>query len=79
MKGKALLLVLDNFEQVVAAARVVADLLAASPGLAALVISREPLRVRGEREYAVPPLEVPDLRQPGPERTTCGKSGRWRS
>jgi predicted ATPase/class 3 adenylate cyclase len=66
LKGKALLLVLDNFEQVVAAARVIADLLAASPSLAALVTSREPLRVRGEREYAVPPLEVPDLRQPGP-------------
>jgi predicted ATPase len=66
LKAKTVLLVLDNFEQVVAAAPIVADLLTASPGLAALVTSREPLRVRGEREYAVPPLEVPDLRQPTP-------------
>src|SRR5205085_9939987 len=66
LQGKRLLLVLDNFEQVVQAAPIVADLLAASPGLAALVTSREPLRVRGEREYTVPPLAVPDLHQPSP-------------
>jgi predicted ATPase/class 3 adenylate cyclase len=66
LRHKTLLLILDNFEQIVAAASIVADLLTASPGVAALVTSREPLRVRGEREHAVPPLEVPDLRQPSP-------------
>jgi predicted ATPase len=59
LSGRSLLLVLDNFEQIVAAASVVADLLASSPGLKALVSSREPLQVRGEREYAVSPLALP--------------------
>ena len=59
---KRLLLVLDNFEQVLDAAPQVADLLASSGGLHVLVTSRAPLRVRGEREYPVSPLDVPDLR-----------------
>jgi predicted ATPase/class 3 adenylate cyclase len=68
LRAKRLLLILDNFEQVLAAAPVVADLLAASPGLRVLATSREPLRVRGEREYAVTPLALPDVRQlPAPE------------
>jgi predicted ATPase len=53
---RELLLVLDNFEQVVAAAPELADLLESCPNLALLVTSRELLRVRGEVEYAVPPL-----------------------
>jgi predicted ATPase/DNA-binding XRE family transcriptional regulator len=52
------LLVLDNFEQVLGAAPVVAGLLASVPTLRVLVTSRAPLRVRGEREYAVGPLEL---------------------
>jgi predicted ATPase/class 3 adenylate cyclase len=69
LREKSLLLVLDNFEQIVAGASVVAELLAACPGLKALVSSREPLQVRGEREYAVPPLALPDPRQAvSPER-----------
>jgi len=64
LSGKTLLLILDNFEQVVAAAPIIADVLAASPGVKVLVTSREPLRVRGEREYPVRPLEVPDFRHP---------------
>ena len=53
---KTLLLLFDNFEHVVAAASVVADLLAECPNLRVLVTSREPLHVSGEQEYAVPPL-----------------------
>jgi predicted ATPase/class 3 adenylate cyclase len=56
---KEMLLVLDNFEQVVEAAGDVAGLLANCPHVKALVTSRMPLRVRMEREYAVPPLSVP--------------------
>ncbi|MFN8485397.1 MAG: adenylate/guanylate cyclase domain-containing protein [Anaerolineae bacterium] len=61
LRGKRLLLVLDNFEQVVAAATVVTDLLTASPTLKVLVTSRIVLQLRGEHEFAVPPLGVPDL------------------
>ena len=53
---RRMLIAFDNFEQVVAAATDVAALLAACPRVALLVTSREPLRVRGEREYPVPPL-----------------------
>jgi predicted ATPase/DNA-binding CsgD family transcriptional regulator len=54
------LLVLDNFETVVAAAPSLLDLLAACPYLKLLVTSREVLRVRGEREFVVQPLALPD-------------------
>ncbi len=54
-----LLLVLDNFEQVVDAAVVVAELLAAAPALTVLVTSRVPLHVQGEHERLVPPLTLP--------------------
>jgi len=58
-------LVLDNFEQVLDAAPLVADLLAAVAALRVLVTSRAPLRVRGEREYAVGPLALePDTASP---------------
>lgn len=53
---RSLLLVFDNFEQVVDAAQEVAGLLTACPGLDLLVTSREPLHVTGERQYPVPPL-----------------------
>jgi predicted ATPase/DNA-binding XRE family transcriptional regulator len=52
------LLVLDNFEQVIEAAPLVADLLASVAALRVLVTSRARLRVRGEREYAVGPLAL---------------------
>jgi predicted ATPase/DNA-binding XRE family transcriptional regulator len=52
------LLVLDNFEQVLDAAPLVADLLSSVAPLRLLATSRAPLRVRGEREYAVGPLAV---------------------
>jgi predicted ATPase len=52
-------LVLDNFEQVTAAAPVVAELLAAAPGLVVLATSRAVLRLNGEHEFAVAPLPTP--------------------
>jgi predicted ATPase/serine/threonine protein kinase/DNA-binding CsgD family transcriptional regulator len=57
---KQLLLLLDNFEQVVAAGVQVMDLLAACPRLKVLVTSREVLHVQAEHEFPVPPLELPD-------------------
>src|SRR5947207_2475847 len=57
----AMLLLLDNFEQVTSAGGTVADLLEASAGIKILVTSRELLRVYGEHEFAVPPLALPDL------------------
>jgi predicted ATPase len=60
LRGKSLLLLLDNFEHVLAAAPQVAELLAAAPRLKALVTSRAPLNLRGEHEFPVPPLQLPD-------------------
>jgi excisionase family DNA binding protein len=60
VRDKRLLLLLDNFEHVVAAAPVVAALLEASPGLTVLATSRSRLRLSGEREHAVPPLDLTD-------------------
>ena len=56
---KQALLVLDNFEQVIDGAPVVADLLRAAPRLAAIVTSRAVLRVSGEQEFPVPGLPAP--------------------
>ncbi len=62
LQGKDLLLVLDNFEHVLDAGPAVLEpLLRASPAVRALVTSRVPLHLYGEREYPVPPLESPDL------------------
>jgi predicted ATPase len=59
LTGRDMLLVLDNFEQVLGAAPAVADLLQRAPGLVVLVTSRVVLRVRGEQEWRVDPLGVP--------------------
>ena len=55
---RATLLLLDNFEHVLKAAPLVAELLKSIPSLKLLVTSRAPLRVRGEREFAVGPLDL---------------------
>ena len=60
LSNKELLLVLDNFEQVVDAAPMVGELLSTCRGLEVQVTSRTPLRVYGEHEYPVRPLELPD-------------------
>ena len=57
---RLLLLLIDNFEVVDAAAPLVGRLLAAAPGLAVLVTSRTPLRLSGEHEYRVQPLPPAD-------------------
>jgi predicted ATPase/DNA-binding XRE family transcriptional regulator len=61
LRGQDLLLVLDNAEHLLGAAPDVAALVEAVPTLTVLATSRAPLRVRGETEYAVEPLEVRDL------------------
>ncbi len=60
LREKRLLLVLDNFEHLLEAAPEVASLVSSCPNLAVLVTSRAPLRIRGERQYPVPPLGLPD-------------------
>jgi predicted ATPase/DNA-binding XRE family transcriptional regulator len=55
---RATLLLVDNFEHVLKAASLVAELLTSIPSLKLLVTSRAPLRVRGEREFAVGPLAL---------------------
>jgi len=59
LRARRLMLVLDNFEQVMGAAPLVADLLSAAAGVVALVTSRTVLRLSGEHEFPVPALPVP--------------------
>ena len=68
LRARRLLLVLDNFEQVVGAAPLLAELLGAAPGVVVLVTSRVVLRLSGEHEFPVPPLPVPPAgSSPDPE------------
>ncbi len=60
---RKMLLVLDNFEQIARAAPVIAELLASAPKLKILVTSRNILQIRGEYEFKVPPLELPDQKK----------------
>ncbi len=59
LADKHLLLVLDNFEHVLGAASLVADLLIACPSLKIVITSREALMLPGERGYPVPPMQLP--------------------
>ncbi|MFL6287554.1 MAG: ATP-binding protein, partial [Actinomycetes bacterium] len=61
LSGRRVLLLLDNFEQVLEAGSEMTALLEACPGVCALVTSRRPLRVRGEHQLMVEPLALPDL------------------
>ena len=61
LRDKQMLLILDNFEQVVEVAPCVAELLEVCPQLKCIVTSRTPLRLRAEKELPVPPLSVPSL------------------
>jgi predicted ATPase/DNA-binding SARP family transcriptional activator len=67
LHGRRALLVLDNFEQLLAAAPVLAELLAGAPDVTFVVTSRAPLGISEERIYPVPALELPEpslTRQP---------------
>jgi predicted ATPase len=63
LREKHILLLLDNFEQIISAAPVVSELLARCPKLKILVTSRERLRISGEHAFPVPPLALPDPKQ----------------
>ena len=65
LRDKHLLLVLDNFEQVTDAAPAVARLLGMASRLKVIVTSRNPLRIGGEHEVPIPPLELPDPKADG--------------
>jgi predicted ATPase/DNA-binding CsgD family transcriptional regulator len=60
LRNQNLLLILDNFEHVIAAAADLADLLEAGPQVKLLVTSRQPLHIRWEYRYNLPPLALPD-------------------
>jgi predicted ATPase len=61
LASRQVLLVIDNFEHLVDSASIVAELLSYAPRTKALITSQAALRVRGEREFHVPPLPVPNL------------------
>ncbi len=65
------LILLDSFENVTTAAPLVLDMLASAPGVRFFVTSRSVLRVRGEQEYPLPPLRVPDAGDTDPAHSAA--------
>ena len=63
LRSKQLLLVLDNFEQIMVAARAIAKLVAGAPALKIMITSRALLRIGGEHVFQVEPFAVPDPNQ----------------
>jgi hypothetical protein len=63
LSSKAMLLILDNFEQVIDAAPEVSSLLTEAASLEVMVTSREALRIQGERVFSLPPLQIPSQDQ----------------
>src|SRR5512134_682662 len=60
LRERQALLLLDNFEQIMSAAPLLSELLSACAGLRMLATSREALRLRGEQEFSLSPLALPD-------------------
>ncbi|HYO48872.1 MAG TPA: tetratricopeptide repeat protein [Chloroflexia bacterium] len=75
LRDRRILLVLDNFEQVVQARDIVADLLVECPHLKVLATSREVLRVYGEHQFQVPPMSLPDRATPSVPEALEGYEG----
>ena len=75
LQSRRVLLVLDNLEQLVAAASELARLVAAAPALTVLGTSRAPMRARGEQEYPVEPLDLPDGDTGDEQRLAASPSG----
>src|SRR5919107_278605 len=71
LRGKHLLLVLDNLEHLLEATPLIAELLVASPSLSVLATSRAVLRISGEHNCPVPPLALPDA-EPAPTVEAVG-------
>ena len=59
LRERELLIVVDNFEHLISAAMLIAELLELAPGIRMIISSRTPLRIRGEHTFAVEPLELP--------------------
>ncbi|MCD6034256.1 MAG: hypothetical protein K0S78_6442, partial [Thermomicrobiales bacterium] len=76
LRERQQLLLFDNFEHVLPAAPLVADLLAAAPGVKVLVTSRARLELQAEHEYRVEPLPIPDQERLPPVAEDCRP---WRS
>jgi predicted ATPase/DNA-binding XRE family transcriptional regulator len=64
LQGRQMLVLFDNFEHLMGAAPLVADLVGACPELTVLVTSRAPLRLGGEHQFPVPPLALPEPEGP---------------
>ncbi|MEO5704388.1 MAG: NACHT domain-containing protein [Candidatus Limnocylindrales bacterium] len=73
LRPRRMLIVLDNFEHITSAAGDLGELIAAGPGVQIVVTSRTPLRVAGERELVLAPLDVPAAGSPplGGERSAA--------